>query len=96
MPEEKPSDDVEKVLSELKSVEERKQAVIDDLLRQKAEAVKAFDEKLAKLGYHANAGKSKRSHHKTATTAAKTKPKDRAAPAGGGKVDGPTVPRKRR
>jgi hypothetical protein len=97
MPEEKP-DDVEKVLSELKSVEDRKQAVIDDLLRQKAEAVKAFDEKLAKLGYHANAGKPRRSHHKAAATAAKTKPpKEPVAPAGGGgKVNAPTVPRKRR
>jgi hypothetical protein len=25
--------------------------------------VKAFDEKLAKLGYHENSGKQKRSHH---------------------------------
>jgi len=30
MPEEKPSDDVEKVLSDLKSIEDRKQALIDD------------------------------------------------------------------
>ena len=60
---EKPSDDVEKVLSDLKSIEDRKQALIDDLLRQKADAVKAFDEKLEKLGYDGAHG-SKRSHHK--------------------------------
>ena len=68
MPEEKPSDDVEKVLADLKGIEDRKQALIDDLLRQKAEAVKAFDEKLAKLGYQAKdgAGKPKKSHHKKA------------------------------
>jgi len=40
MPEEKPSDNVEKVLSDLKSIEDRKQVLIDDLLRQKADAVR--------------------------------------------------------
>ena len=71
MPEEKQTDDIEKVLSDLKSIEARKDALINDLLRQKAEAVKAFDEKLAKLGYQAKdgAGKSKRSHHKQAAAA---------------------------
>ena len=71
MPEEKQTDDIEKVLSDLKSIEPRKDALIDDLLRQKAEAVKAFDEKLAKLGYQAKdgAGKSKKSHHKQAAAA---------------------------
>jgi len=36
------------------------------LLRQKAGAVKAFDDRLAKLGYQAKdgAGKPKKSHHK--------------------------------
>jgi hypothetical protein len=68
MPEQKRSDDVEKFLSDLKSIEDRKQALIEDLLRQKAEAVKAFDDKLAKLGHQAQngAGKSKKSHHKQA------------------------------
>jgi hypothetical protein len=37
--------------------------VIADLLRQREAAIKAFDEKLAKLGYHGNSGKQKRSHH---------------------------------
>jgi hypothetical protein len=37
-------------------------AVIADLLRQREAAIKAFDEKLAKLGYHGNSGKQKRSH----------------------------------
>jgi hypothetical protein len=48
MPEEKQSDAVENFLADRKAFEDRKQALIDDLLRQKAEAVKAFDEKLAK------------------------------------------------
>jgi hypothetical protein len=51
MPEEKSSDDVEKVLSDQKAIEDRKQGVINDLLRQKADAIKAFDEKLVKLGW---------------------------------------------
>lgn len=81
MPEEKQSDAVEKFLADREAFEDRKQALIDDLLRQKAEAVKAFDEKLAKLGYHENSGKQKRSHHTkrpaapVADTAAKPKGK---------------------
>ena len=79
--EEKPSDDVEKVLSDLKSIEDRKQALIDDLLRQKADAMKAFDEKLLKLGWKPDStGRTKKSHHKApaAGTPAKLK-----APAAG-------------
>ena len=57
MPEERPADDIEKFLLEEKAVEDRKQALIDDLLRQRAEAIKAFDEKLAKLGHKSSAGK---------------------------------------
>ena len=63
MPEEKKTDDVEKLLTEEKSLEDRKKALIDDLLKQRDAAIAAFDEKLAKLGYHANSGKGKRSHH---------------------------------
>ncbi len=65
MAERPPIDDVDKLLAEQKAFEDRKQAVIDDLLRQKAEALKIFDDKLAKLGYHPNS-KSKKSHHKQA------------------------------
>jgi hypothetical protein len=59
-------DDVEKLLSEAKAVEDRKQALIADLLKQREAAIKAFDEKLAKLGYPApdSSRKPKRSHHK--------------------------------
>lgn len=64
MPEEKATDAVEKFLLEQKAIEDRKQALIDDLLRQRAEAIKAFDEKLAKLGHNSSAVKHKRSHHK--------------------------------
>ena len=75
MPEEKQSDAVEKFLADRKAFEDRKQALIDDLLREKAEAVKAFDEKLAKLGYQAKdgAGKPKKSHHKQASPSVKAK-----------------------
>ena len=57
-------DDVEKILHDEKAVEGRKKALIEELLKQRADALAAFDEKLAKLGYHANSGKPKRSHHK--------------------------------
>ncbi len=49
--EEKPSDDVEKVLSGQKAIEDRKQGRINDLLRHNALAIKAFDEKLVKLSW---------------------------------------------
>jgi len=83
MPDEKPTDAVEKFLREQKAVEDRKQALIDDLLRQRGEAIKAFDEKLAKLGYKSRDGKPKRSHHKQAAPAsakAKSKAQQPQAP----------------
>jgi hypothetical protein len=96
MAEEKPTDDVEKVLSDLKTIEDRKQALIADLLRQKADAVKAFDDRLAKLGYQEKdgAGKPKKSHHKK-ETAAKTKVAAKPAADGPGKLNAPSVPRRR-
>jgi hypothetical protein len=59
-------DDVEKILSEAKAIEDRKQALIAELLKQREAAIKSFDEKLAKLGYEGpdKASKPKRSHHK--------------------------------
>lgn len=66
MPEEKKSDDIEKILHDEKSLEDRKRALIDDLLKQRDAAIAAFDEKLEKLGYRANSGR-KRSHHKKGT-----------------------------
>jgi hypothetical protein len=76
MPEEnRKTDDVEKLLAEEKLLEDRKRAVIDDLLKQREAAIAAFDEKLEKLGYHGNSGKSKRTHHKkAAATDAAAKP----------------------
>ena len=65
MPEDSRIDDVEKFLTEQKSLENRKQALIADLLEQREAAMAAFDEKLAKLGYKGNSGKPRRSHHKT-------------------------------
>ena len=81
--EEKPSDDVEKVLSDLKSIEDRKQALIDDLLRQKADAMKAFDEKLLKLGWKPDSTGKKKSHHKAPSSGTPAKSKAPAAPAAG-------------
>ncbi len=44
-------------------MEDRRQKLIEDLLKQKAAAVKEFDDKLAKLGYEDGA-KPRRSHHR--------------------------------
>jgi hypothetical protein len=55
---------VEKLLAEQKALENRKRALIDDVLRQKVEPVKSFDEQLAKLRYHDNGAKPRRSHRK--------------------------------
>lgn len=68
MADEKRTDDVEKILHDEKSLEDRKQAVIADLLKQREAAIAAFDEKLAKLGYHANSSKTRRSHHRKGGT----------------------------
>jgi hypothetical protein len=83
MPEETKTDDVEKYLSEQKSMEDRKQALIADLLSQREAVIKTFDDKLGKLGYRANsAGRPKRSHHSKESVApaasAQQKPKPKA------------------
>ena len=60
-----PEDDVEKFLTEQKTLEAHRHDLIKEVLRQKEAAIKAFDEKLARLGYddeHA----AKRTHHKDA------------------------------
>ncbi len=81
MPEDSKTDAVEKLLSEEKAIEDRKQALIADLLKQKEAAIKDFDDKLAKLGHQANPGwKGRRSHHKKGAAAdavvkSATKPK---------------------
>jgi hypothetical protein len=56
-------DPVEKYLSEQKTLEAHRHELIKEVLRQKEAAIKAFDEKLAKLGYDGERA-SKRSHHK--------------------------------
>ncbi len=58
-------DEVEKFLSEKNAFESRRQELIKELLHQKEAAIKAFDEKLAKLGYEEN-HRQRRSHHKKA------------------------------
>jgi len=67
MPDDNRADNIEKLLSDEKVIEERRQALIADLLRQKDAAIKEFDGKLAKLGYRADRAKPKRSHHRKAT-----------------------------
>jgi len=68
------TDDVEKLLSEQKALEDRKQALIADLPKQKEAAIRDFDEKLARLGHHSGPKAPRRSHHK----------RPAAAPQGGG------------
>ena len=46
-----PDDGVEKFLADQKTLEAHRHDLIKELLRQKEAAIKAFDEKLAKLGY---------------------------------------------
>jgi hypothetical protein len=81
VPDEKPSDAVEKLLKEQQSLDDREQALIADLLKQRESALKDFDEKLEKLGYLENSsGRPRRSHHKkgavpTGEAAAKPKVK---------------------
>ena len=60
-----PDDPVDKFLSEEKALEAQRQELIKETLRQKEAAIKAFDDKLAKLGYDGE--HAKRSHHKDAT-----------------------------
>jgi hypothetical protein len=57
-----PEDPVDKFLTEKKTLEQQRQELIKEVLRQKEAAINAFDEKLEKLGYD---GKHtpKRSHH---------------------------------
>jgi hypothetical protein len=93
MPEEKKPDQIEQVLSDEKSLEGRKQALIDELLKQRAAAIADFDAKLEKLGYKANSAKAKRSHHKKAAAAPG---KQKQGGEGGGKPSSPTVPQKKR
>ena len=80
MPEDNRADDVEKILTDLKSIEDRKQGLIANLLRQREAAITDFDEKLAKLGYRGNSGKGKRNQHGQAepSPAAPAQPKGKA------------------
>ena len=58
-------DPVDKFLAEQKTLEAHRHELIKEVLRQKEAAIKAFDEKLAKLGHNPNgSGKARKSHHK--------------------------------
>jgi hypothetical protein len=79
MADERQSDNVEKLLSDEKAIEDRKQALIAELLKQKEAAMKEFDAKLTKLGHETNSsGRAKRSHHRKATPPEAAKPKTKA------------------
>lgn len=56
-------DPVDKFLAEQKTLEAHRHELIKEVLRQKEAAIKAFDEKLAKLGHDGDHA-PKRSHHK--------------------------------
>ena len=98
MPDEKKPDDISQLLSDEKSLQGRKKALIDDLLKQRAAAIANFDEQLAQLGYRASSDKPRRSHHKKSSAAAPATPKPKAPPSpeGSGKSPSSTVPRRRR
>lgn len=65
MPDERPTDKIDKLLLDEKAIEERRRALIAELLKQKEAAIKEFDDKLAKLGYRAvRPAASRRSHHR--------------------------------
>jgi len=55
-------DPVDKFLAEQQARDAQRDQLIKELLRQKEAAIKAFDDKLAKLGHEGSHG-SKRSHH---------------------------------
>jgi hypothetical protein len=57
-----PNDPVDKFLAEQKTLEAHRHELIKEVLRQKDAAMKAFDDKLERLGYDGEHGK--RSHHK--------------------------------
>jgi hypothetical protein len=64
MPAKDRTDDVDTLLSEQQVLEARKQALIDDLPKQREAAMATFDEQLAKLGSQADSVKPRRSQHK--------------------------------
>lgn len=68
MPGLSPTEKVEKLLAEQMAVQDRRKALIAQLLKMKAETCKVFDDQLAMLGYSADK-KPKRSHHKKPATA---------------------------
>jgi len=59
-----PDDPVDNFLTDQKALETKRHELIKEVLRQKEAAIKAFDEKLAKLGHDAD--HTKRSHHSRA------------------------------
>ena len=60
-----PDDPVDKFLTEQKNLEAQRHELIKEVLRQKEAAIKAFDDKLEKLGYDGEHA-PKRSHHSMA------------------------------
>jgi hypothetical protein len=65
--------DVEKFLADQKDMEGRRKALIDEILKEKAAAIKDFDDQLAKLGHQPDGTKTRRSHHSKSAAAADAK-----------------------
>jgi hypothetical protein len=62
-----PEDPVDTFISEQKALDAKRQELIREVLRQKEAAIKAFDDRLAKLGHtETEDHPRKRSHHKAA------------------------------
>jgi hypothetical protein len=76
-------DEVDKFLSEEQQLESRRQELIKDVLRQKESAIKAFDEKLARLGHH-DGPAPKRSHHTRKSGVTETKQPEQQKGGGSG------------
>ena len=67
-----PEDDVDKFLTEQKALDAKRHELIREVLRQKEAAMKAFDDRLEKLGHTETEDRpGRRSHHK--------EPKDKPA-----------------
>lgn len=56
------ADDVEKFLSEQRAIEEKRKALIEDLLKKKDAAIREFDDQLARLGHSPDGSTPRRSH----------------------------------
>jgi hypothetical protein len=70
-------DDIQKIKADEQALEQRKRAMIDELLKKREAFNRDIDAQLAELDYHANgAGKPRRSHHRKAEAKPKAQGKE--------------------